>query len=296
MTNDPSGLDAISIPYLLRHAGGAYARAMREALEAAGYDDIPKNGLYVIGGLASQTRALPLAEIIDDLGLSKQAAGQLVDAMVARGYLERRTDPEDRRRLIVSLTGRGRDAARLQTGARRSIDQALAERTSEVGLSTLRGMLAAIIGLGRRDDDDRSQPPQESPRLKDVVPILFVTDVRRAAAFFKDQLGFVTDFLHGDPPFYGSVSRGGARLHLRFVAKPNFHDLAHAEKDLILATVEASDIYALFAEFSERGAPIVRGLVEQPWGGVDFHVRDPDGNAISFVEHRPIAAPEGEDR
>ena len=295
MTNDPSGLDAISIPYLLRHAGGAYARAMREALEGAGYDDIPKNGLYVIGGLASQTRALPLAEIIDDLGLSKQAAGQLVDAMVARGYLERRTDPEDRRRLIVSLTGRGSDAARLQTAARKSMDQALAERTSEVGLSALRRMLAAIIGLGRRDDD-RSQSPQQSAGLRDIVPILFVTDVRRAAAFFKDQLGFVTDFLHGDPPFYGSVSRGRARLHLRYVAQPNFHDLAHAEKDLILATIETSDIHALFAEFSERGAPIARGLVEQPWGGVDFHVRDPDGNAISFVEYRPIAAPEGDDQ
>jgi hypothetical protein len=25
----------------------------------------------------------------------------------------------------------------------------------------------------------------------------------------------------------------------------------------------------------------------QPWGGTDFHVRDPDGNVIAFVTYGP---------
>jgi len=119
--------------------------------------------------------------------------------------------------------------------------------------------------------------------LKPAIPILFVTDVTASAAFFERQLGFGIDFLHGTPPFYGSVSRGAACLHLRFVGRPNFTELAAREEALIVATIEVSDVQALFAEFDGRGVAFAQPLIEQPWGGTDFHVRDPDGNAISFV-------------
>jgi DNA-binding MarR family transcriptional regulator len=76
----------------------------RTALDAAGDDDIPKNGLYVIGGLARETGGHPLSQVIEELQLSKQAAGQLVDILVMRGYLKREVDSEDRRRLTIGLT------------------------------------------------------------------------------------------------------------------------------------------------------------------------------------------------
>lgn len=119
--------------------------------------------------------------------------------------------------------------------------------------------------------------------LKPAVPILFVRDVPASAAFFRDRLGFGIDFLYGDPPFYGAVSRGGACLHLRCVRAPNFAELAAREVSLILATIEVSDVQGLFAEVSERGADIAQVPTKQPWGGTDFQVRDPDGNVVSFV-------------
>ena len=79
---------------------------MHRALEAAGYDHPPKNGLYVIGGLRFANGDLALARLIHDLSLSKQAAGQRVDRLVTRGYLRRRLDDQDRRWLLVTLTGR----------------------------------------------------------------------------------------------------------------------------------------------------------------------------------------------
>ena len=119
--------------------------------------------------------------------------------------------------------------------------------------------------------------------LKSVVPILFVRDVSASATFFKDKLGFEIDFLYGEPPFYGSVSRDAARLHLRFVHQPNFAELAAGEESLILATIEVSDVQALFESFKERGVDFAQLPTKQPWGGTDFHIRDPDGNVISFV-------------
>jgi uncharacterized glyoxalase superfamily protein PhnB len=119
--------------------------------------------------------------------------------------------------------------------------------------------------------------------LKNVTPILFVSDVVRSAQFFRDKLGFAIDFLYGSPPFYGAVSRDGACLHLRFVHEPVFADAAAREESLIVATIETDDVQALFAEYVARGADIAQPLVKQDWGGTDFQVRDPDGNVVSFV-------------
>jgi uncharacterized glyoxalase superfamily protein PhnB len=119
--------------------------------------------------------------------------------------------------------------------------------------------------------------------LKSVVPILFVRDVSASAAFFQEKLGFAIDFLYGVPPFYGSVSRDEVRLHLRFVHQPNFAELAAREVSLILASVEVADVQALFEEFKAGGVEFAQTPARQTWGGTDFHVRDPDGNVISFV-------------
>jgi uncharacterized glyoxalase superfamily protein PhnB len=129
------------------------------------------------------------------------------------------------------------------------------------------------------------------PVLKAITPILFVRDVSAAAAWFEEKLGFAVDFLHGNPPFYGAVSRDGACLHLRFVHQPNFTELAAREDSLILATIETGNIKALFEEFDARGVIFPQRLVKQAWGGTGFHVRDPDGNVLSFVQYRQAAVP-----
>jgi uncharacterized glyoxalase superfamily protein PhnB len=121
--------------------------------------------------------------------------------------------------------------------------------------------------------------------LKSAVPILFVRDVSASAAFFREKLGFKIDFLYGTPPFHSSVSRGEASLHLRCVHQPNFSELAAQEVSLILAIVEVSDCQELFEEFKERGVEFAQTPTKQSWGGTDFHVRDPDGNVISFVTY-----------
>jgi DNA-binding MarR family transcriptional regulator len=144
--------EVVSIPALLRHARYTYGTAMREALEAAGHGDIPKNGLYVIGGLALGAGDAPLSVLIRDLRISKQAAGQLVDALVERGYLERTQDPDDRRRQVVALTARGRAAAEAQCAAAQRIDAQLAERVGATAPGKLRKLLAVLVGIGREGE------------------------------------------------------------------------------------------------------------------------------------------------
>ena len=131
-----------------------------------------------------------------------------------------------------------------------------------------------------------------APQLTGLVPVLFVRDVSASAAFYEEKLGFEVDFLHGKPPFYGAVSRGSVCLHLRFVHEPNFATLAGSEPSLILASVETDDVKSLYEEFAAEGVSFAQPLMRQAWGGLDFHVRDPDGNVISFVEYRNPAVTE----
>jgi catechol 2,3-dioxygenase-like lactoylglutathione lyase family enzyme len=120
--------------------------------------------------------------------------------------------------------------------------------------------------------------------LKGATPILFVSNVQASAEFFRNKLGFAIDFLHGHPAFYGSVSRDGARLHLRFVHDPAFAEGIVEREQLLAAYVDVADVKALFAEFLAAGVPMHARLKKEPWGAAGFVILDLDGNRIYFGE------------
>lgn len=147
--SDPDPLRELSTPALLRGARRAYGRTIRAELDAGGCDDVPANGIFVLGAIARG--GVPLGEIIAALRLSKQAAGALVDTLVTRGYLDRTPDPADRRRLIVALTPRGEAAAEI---VRRTVDAVDAQLLARVGAEALgraREVLAALAAMGDAD-------------------------------------------------------------------------------------------------------------------------------------------------
>jgi catechol 2,3-dioxygenase-like lactoylglutathione lyase family enzyme len=130
----------------------------------------------------------------------------------------------------------------------------------------------------------RAKPAALSaPELKSAKPVIFVRNVQTSAVYFRDKLGFAIDFLHGHPPFYGSVSRGGACLHLRFVHEPVFKEGVREEEGLLSAFLDVDNIKGLFAEFKVAGVDFVQPLKKEPWGASAFIVLDPDGNWICFA-------------
>jgi DNA-binding MarR family transcriptional regulator len=142
----------VSLPTLIRAARTTYGSAMRRALDEVGCGDVPRNGIYVLGSIARN--GSPLAEIITGLGVSKQAAGQLVDTLVLRGYLDRSPDPEDRRRMTVTLTERGAMAASATRSAADGVDTELADRVGADRVAGTRATLASLIEIGRESGHD----------------------------------------------------------------------------------------------------------------------------------------------
>ncbi len=119
--------------------------------------------------------------------------------------------------------------------------------------------------------------------LSPAIPQLFVTDFARALAFYRDRLGFSVAFTYGEPPFYGMVERGDAKLNLRHVDQSPWRDNVRNDDDLLAVAIQVSDVDALYAELRAQAVPVHQELKQQPWGTRDFIVADPDGNRIGFA-------------
>jgi DNA-binding MarR family transcriptional regulator len=152
--------DQMGIPGLLRAARSAYGNAVTGAFAAAGFDDIPRNGAYVLARVHDNPS--PLAWLTAELGVSKQAVSQLLDTMVMRGYLERREDAEDRRRMLISLTARGQAAARASWLAVTGVDAELESRLTATGFGALRAGLKTLAQMGWPDVAENSRADAES--------------------------------------------------------------------------------------------------------------------------------------
>jgi catechol 2,3-dioxygenase-like lactoylglutathione lyase family enzyme len=126
-------------------------------------------------------------------------------------------------------------------------------------------------------------PPR--PILTSVAAQLFVADIKASCEFFTANLGFVIDFIYGDPPFYAQVVRDNARFVLRQIDEPVFRDIREREHLLSAAITVATidEINQLFLSYQAEGVRFHQTLKTEPWGARTFVVLDPDGNHILFA-------------
>jgi DNA-binding MarR family transcriptional regulator len=143
--------DDVVIPALLRAGRSSYGNAIRISLAEAGYDDLPRNGAYVLGGLVNHGGEAQ--GLVRELRVTKQAASQLVDTLVLRGYLARSENADDRRRIDIVATERGRAAAAAIQRGVRSVDDELARMITPEQLAGMRAGLFALADIRDRTDE-----------------------------------------------------------------------------------------------------------------------------------------------
>ncbi|MDA1081384.1 MAG: VOC family protein [Gemmatimonadetes bacterium] len=107
------------------------------------------------------------------------------------------------------------------------------------------------------------------------IPMLPVANLRQAIDFYVDVLGFRLGFNAGA---YGGVRRDAIEIHF-------FRTDEASAGERSGCRIEVTEIRRLYSDFRERGvvAPADE-IVAKPWGTTEFTVRDPDGNALTFVE------------
>ena len=121
---EASQIDHLGVP--LWRASRAYVGLMMAGYRRLGYDDLTESHTGLLPHLdIDGTRITTLAA---RAGLTKQAIGQMVSELEARGYVTRVPDPSDARAKIVRYTKKGRQF--LRDG--QTIKQDLHERCREL--------------------------------------------------------------------------------------------------------------------------------------------------------------------
>ena len=112
-----------STAFLLKRLGFAVKEQTMEAYEGTGLHPYHHAILLVLGEGAPETQG----SIADALGYDRGQLVGLLDELEERGLVERRRDPNDRRRHVVSLTADGKKALqKLRALSKRIEDQFLA--------------------------------------------------------------------------------------------------------------------------------------------------------------------------
>jgi uncharacterized glyoxalase superfamily protein PhnB len=113
----------------------------------------------------------------------------------------------------------------------------------------------------------------ESMRWNHANPVLEVSDVPRAMAYYRDVFGLTPSWMWEDRIGGVRTDHGAIEIYLSRAERPSLSRLA----------VFVDDADAALARYRAAGAEIVDELKTQPWGLRGFTVRDPDGNLVDIA-------------
>ncbi|MFG3014055.1 MarR family winged helix-turn-helix transcriptional regulator [Streptomyces cinerochromogenes] len=110
--------DALAFSALVLALSGQLVQEIHTGVSQQGFDDLrPAHGFAFVRISAGGATTADLAE---HLGVTKQAAAQLVEELVRKGYVERHPHPHDARARLLGLTETGWAATRAADQAARA--------------------------------------------------------------------------------------------------------------------------------------------------------------------------------
>jgi catechol 2,3-dioxygenase-like lactoylglutathione lyase family enzyme len=129
-----------------------------------------------------------------------------------------------------------------------------------------------------------ARPTPSLPRLDGLLEVsLYVEDMDRSAAFYRDLLGFEVVATHERLRALGA---GGRQVLLLFErgASARLEKGAHdaSGRQHLAFAVPAAELEAWTARLSERGVE-VEETIRWPRGGTSVYFRDPDGHLIELA-------------
>jgi DNA-binding MarR family transcriptional regulator/catechol 2,3-dioxygenase-like lactoylglutathione lyase family enzyme len=268
----PDDRSQLPTPTLMRSARGAYAQSIRQQLHAVGINDLPRNGVFILAGVDASGG--PRRDLPSELGVTQQAVSQLIDVLVNRGYLDRYPDTNDRRRIGLELTDRGREVVDAAARGVEAVDRRLEEQFSHVQIDAMRAVLLALTEIkiaGVSSGAGRRRRPRDLRRFSPIFP---VRDLDAALTHYS-ALGFETLAYDGAAE-YGFADRDGVGLHL--AAAPD--ESATGRGSAYLYVRDADELYK---EWSRPGlAGQTRPVHPTPYQLREGAHVDPDGNLIRF--------------
>jgi len=127
-----------------------FVRELRTTLSKQGFADQGRSDGYVLRALGAAP--MTVSELADRLEISKQGAGQIVDDMERRGYVERHPDPTDGRARLLHLSAHGRAALTAARRFHQRFERNLIGTHGAEAVANLRALLSAMVGEDQAAD------------------------------------------------------------------------------------------------------------------------------------------------
>jgi len=139
--------DLLDLPVLLLSAARALVEGVDAGVRARGFADVrPAHGFAFVRLAGDGATVGQLAEHLD---VTKQAASQMVEELVTKGYVERRPHPDDARARLIVLTPKGWACTRAADEAATDLLRPWADALGPERLAALRADLSRIATPGR---------------------------------------------------------------------------------------------------------------------------------------------------
>jgi DNA-binding MarR family transcriptional regulator len=134
------------IAMLILRAATHIIDGIQRGLMERGFRDVrPAHGFAFVRISAGDAT---VAEVAAHLGVTKQAASQLVEQLVQRGYVTREPDPTDRRSRRLALTPRGWECTRAAQSAAAETTATWEQQLGPEGVAALHTALHAVVVPG----------------------------------------------------------------------------------------------------------------------------------------------------
>lgn len=119
---------------------------IQQGMRDGGYADLrPAHGFAFI---RLSTGPATTVQVAEHLGVTKQAASEMVRHLTEQGYLRRQPDPEDRRQVLLELTAKGQDATAAAAAAAAKTVAAWRDQLPDGGLEHLTALLVRLAEPG----------------------------------------------------------------------------------------------------------------------------------------------------
>ena len=139
--------DLLDLPVLLLSAARALVDGIDAGVRARGFADLrPAHG-FAFARLAGD--GATVGQLAEHLDVTKQAASQMVEELVTKGYVERRAHPGDARVRLIVLTPKGWACTRAADEAAAEVLRPWADALGPDRLAALRADLSRIATPGR---------------------------------------------------------------------------------------------------------------------------------------------------
>ena len=129
--------------------------------------------------------------------------------------------------------------------------------------------------------------PKTTSKLQSATPVFLVDDIAATMRWYDQVLGFEGDAVPRRPPHsFATLRRDEVVLFLQQLTGYQKPDLYEKRAGGVWNVyIQTDDVKALYEGLKDRGdVVVVHPLHRQPYGQIEFEIRDPNGYVLVFAE------------